>query len=252
MAEERVEDLVQELRNFRTRSAAGRRLAAMGKEAVGPLLKALDGETQEGAKWAILNCLGEIGAEEALPAIAPYLDRDDFRTVAHEALVKITGRDLGQVPDGWLRWVGEERETEKEASAAPPGALSDDELLHQGTEAAGATVEKEADDRYAVSLPVGEGRRREVTVVFGATDHEGSPIVIIYANCAEADAIHYEKVLRDNLRMPYGAVALRDIGGEPHFVMFNTILREGLSPTELRKSIMAIGERADRVQRELA
>jgi len=251
MAEERIEALVQELRNFRTRSAAGRRLAAMGKDAAGPLLKALEEETQEGAKWAILNCLGEIGAEGAVPAIAPYLDRDDFRAVAHDALVKITGRDLGQVPQAWLRWIGA-KEKEEEEIAAPRAALADEELVQQALEGAGATVQKEADDRYSVSLPIGKARRRQVTVVFGATDHEDSPIVIVYANCGEADAMHYEKVLRDNLRMPYGAVALRDIGGEPYFVMFNTILREGLSPTELRKSIMTVGERADRVQRELA
>lgn len=250
MVEEKVEALVQELRDFRTRSAAGRRLAVLGREAVGPLLRALEAETQEGARWAILNCLGQIGAGEAVPAIAPYLNRDEFRTVAHDALVEITGRDLGLVPEGWLRWA--DAETKEEPTAAPArGALSDGELLRQALDSADATPRKEADDRYSVDLPVGKGRRRQVTVVFGATDHEGSPIVITYANCGEARSEHYERVLRDNLRMPYGAVALRDIGGEPHFVMFNTLLRERLGPVELRKSIVTIGQRADRVQREL-
>jgi hypothetical protein len=51
--------------------------------------------------------------------------------------------------------------------------------------------------------------------------------------------------------MPYGAVALRDREGEPRFVMFNSILRHGLSPVELRKSILAVGELADRFRRQL-
>ncbi|MGD2175027.1 MAG: YbjN domain-containing protein [Candidatus Brocadiaceae bacterium] len=247
MEEEQIKGLIDRLRNFRTRSQARRRLVALGPEAVGPLLAALEEESNEGAKWTILNCLGELGADRAVPVIAPYLEKADYQTVAHDALVKITGRDLGLVPRAWLRGLAEEE------AARPPseGELSDERLLELSLEGSGAEWNDRGEGRCLVELPIAEGRRREVTVCFGAEDHEGSPIAIVYADCGEAHPEDYETVLRNNMRMPYGAVALRDVGGQPYFVMFNTILRKGLSPTELRKSIMTVGERAERVQRQL-
>ncbi|MFO8006880.1 MAG: YbjN domain-containing protein [Candidatus Brocadiia bacterium] len=246
MAEQSAQELIAQLRNFRTRSRAADRLVAMGQEAVGPLLEALDQEGQEGARWAILNCLGELAAEEAVPTIAQYLDDPDYQTVAHDALVKITGRDMGLVARDWLRSVGRQA-----PAAAEQGQLDDGRLVELALEDSGARLAEESDERYSVSLPVGPGHRRDVSVLFGLTDHEDSPIVVIYCDCGEAAPEHYETVLRRNLRMPYGAVSLRDVGGTPHFVMFNTILREGLSPAELRKSIFTVGERAQRVAEEI-
>lgn len=248
MAEDRAQELIEKLRDFRTRSAARSQLTAMGREAVGPLLEALEQGSQKGARWTILDCLGDLGAEEAIPVIAAYLDDPGYQTVAYDALVKITGRDLGLVPEGWLKWV------RKEGKAVPraEGELPDKELLELTLEESGAQWSEEAEGRYVIELPVGKRRTRQVTVVFGGEDHEHSPIVIVYANCGEASPEHYETVLRNNLRMPYGAVALRDIGGKPYFVMFNTILREALGPTELRKSIVSVGERAERVERQLS
>ncbi len=248
MEQGEIQALIERLWDFRTRSTAHRRIVAHGREAVGPLLEALENEQQEGARWTILNCLGELGAEQAVPTIAPYLDDPDYQTVAHDALVKITGRDLGLMPEPWLRAVSTGAAEEVERAR---GELPDRKLLELSLQGSGAELREEAEDRWAVDLPVGEGARREISVVFGSTDHEGSPLVILYSNCGPADPEHYETVLRQNLRMPYGAVALREIGGKPHFVMFNTILRKALSPTELRKSITTVGERARRVEQTL-
>ncbi|MHC4789225.1 MAG: hypothetical protein ACYS8K_08515, partial [Planctomycetota bacterium] len=212
--------------------------------------------SNEGARWAIVQCLGELHAEVAMPAVASLLEDDNYRTVAHEALLKIVGRDLGPLPGDWLRWAERHAlETGKSLATVMEGGaeeqVSDERLIELALEGTVATYHEEAQNRYAVDLPLGGGQRQQVAVIFGAADHEGAEIVIVYSDCGEARSEHYELVLRRNLRMPYGAIALRDISGRPSFVMFNTILRHALSPVELRKSIFAVGERAHRVERQL-
>jgi hypothetical protein len=254
-AEGRVQELIGQLRNFRTRSSAADELVAVGREAVLPLVEALRDEEIEGAVWTMLNCLGELGDPRAVPALAPYLERSDFQAVAHEALVKITGKNLGPLPGDWLRWVErwslETGETlSRYEGAEEPADVTNARLMELALEKGVAQYSEEEQDRYVVQLPLAGGGVQEVTVVFGGTDHEGGEIVIVYSDCGKAREEHYEGVLRRNLRMPYGAIALRDIRGEPYFVMFNTILRHALSPIELRKSIFTIGERANQVARQ--
>lgn len=256
MSEDRTQALIRELRDFRTRSAASKELIAMGRAAVRPLLDALKQEGLEGARWAAIHCLGELGAAPAVPAIAPYLGQSDYQSVAHEALVKIAGCDLGPLPGEWIHWAEQQAlETGEAAKAglAPEGAgpSGDARLMELALAEGCATYHEREPNRYAVSLPLAGGATQEVLVIFGAADHEGSPIVIICSDCGDAHHEHYETVLRPNLRMPYGAIALRDVGGKPYFVVFNTILRQALTPIELRKSIFTVGEGAHRVEREL-
>ena len=246
-----VQSLLGQLRDFRRRSAASRELVAMGSEAVGPLLDALEREAQEGARWAMLKCLGELRAVEAVPVIAPCLDQTHYQSVAHDALMMIVGEDLGPVPSEWLRWAEQHgRRAEAPAPPTPSTALDDTALMEQALREVKASFRQEGEGRYAVDVSLRGGSQR-VGVVFGSHDHEGAAIVIVYADCGKGAPEHYETVLRHNLKMPYGAIALSDVGGEPHFMMFNTILREGLSPVELRKSILTVGQRADRTRRRL-
>jgi hypothetical protein len=263
MSERGVQALIAELRDFRTRSTAAKSLAGLGQQALQPLLAALEEESQEGAKWAMINCLGQIGARQAVPALVRYLEESDYEQVAQDALTRIAGRDLGAAPADWLRWLEQEAPAPSEPAPAPapvqqPPAvqepaseLPDRQLLEQALEKTGATWREEAANRYLVDVPLPGGRRQQVTVVFGSKDQEGSDIVLAYSLCGKARPERYEAGLRYNLRMPYGALALRDIGGKPYFVMLNTILRKALTAIELRKTVVAIGERSDRARREL-
>ena len=252
MSEQNAKELIGQLANFRRRSEATDRLVALGNQAVAPLLVALATEENEGARWAILNCLGQIGAPEAVPALAACLEEDAFQTVAHDALVRIVGRDLGAVAGPWLRPEVVQDVSAARGVEAPAGEdLTDADLVAQALQGSGASAIEEAKGRYVVDVPVSGGRRRSVSVTFGQSDHEGSPVVIVFADCGKARPESYEAALRLNLKMPYGAVALRDVGGEPQFVMFNTILRAALTPEGLHKSIFVIAERSDRVEGHL-
>jgi hypothetical protein len=257
MNETSVETLISQLRSFRTRSAAADALVAMGRGAVPPLLDALEQEGNEDSTWALLNCLGQIGAIEAVPALARYLEESDYQTVAHDALVKITGRDFGGVATDWVRWMEQKGAAAGQAAVKTgtvqraDGDLTDERLLELALQGSGAGWRAEAENRYAVDVPLPGGGKQRVDVVFGGRDHEGSEIVVVYSLSGEARPDQYEAALRHNLRMPYGALALRESGGKKHFVMFNTILRKDLSPVELRKSVLTVGERSNRVAREL-
>ncbi len=247
MAEQDIEGLIARLRDFRTRSTAADELAARGAEAVEPVLKALDQEGNQGARWVMLSVLGRTGSAKAVPAIARHLEDGDYQTVAREALRNITGRDLGPLPRPWLRWA-EER---GQGTVADAHHLPDDTLIELALEDADCELKREAEGRYVANVAPGRDVARKVWTVFGSTDHEGAPVVIVFANCGRADPKNYEEALRMNLKMPYGAIALRDIGGEAQFVVFNTILRAGLSPVELRKSILTVAERSERIRRQL-
>ena len=227
---------------------------AIGAYAVPGLLDALGREDYGSARWAIINCLGVIGSETAVSALAQYLEDGVYETVSHAALTRIVGRDLGPMPAEWIRWA-EARAADTTGAAEPalsPQSLPNDRLVDLALGDGVATWRRDENDRFTIDLPLAGGQLQRVTVVFGQQDHEGAEIVIVYSDIGEAGPEHYEAALRRNLRLPYGAVALRDVGGRPHFVMFNTILRHALSAVELRKSIMSVGEIGDRLRRQLA
>lgn len=254
MTDDRTQRLIERLKGYRTRKAAADALIAAGADVVPALVDALGHDELADAHWTVVNCLGEIGEQSAVPAVAQLLEEPDFQTVSHDALVKMTGRDLGPMTRDWMNWFQQE-------GASGPSKLSigtqaqvaipNDELVARAVEGADGEWREEAQDKFAVDLPVDGGGNRRVSVVFGGTDSEGSEIVVVYTICGEAKPEHYEIVLRNNLRMPYGAMALRDINGVPNFVMFNAILRHGLTAVELRKSITTVGNRAEAAMHQL-
>ena len=60
-----------------------------------------------------------------------------------------------------------------------------------------------------------------------------------------------EAVLRKNLSIPAGALAIRDVGGKPNFVMVDTMLAAVVTPSTLAKRIENIARRADSIERVL-
>jgi hypothetical protein len=254
VGQEDIAQLIEGLRHFRTRSDAIRKLVECGDKAVEALLNALDRETQEGTRWAILRCLAELKAQQAVARIAPLLDDMGLRTAAHETLVKIVGEDLGPAVRPWLEWAS--RSTAR-TSASPLKAemhltgLPDDRLMTLALEGCDVKWRELGSGRYLVEARLPDGGVQEVNVDLDRKDHEGEAIIIVYADCGPAAPTHYEYALRRNLQMPYGALAVRGKDDGSRFVMFNTLLRSDTSPIELRKSIMAIAVRAAIVRRDI-
>jgi len=264
-----VDELIRHLRNFRHRKEATRALIDAGDAAAEPLVGALKSERNEGAKWAMINTLGKIGNKAVVPALAEFLEEEGFREITHEALVRISGEDSGYACESWVNWFKDHVEAEKAAGSAephkaeaPPSSggepeiqqvteLPAEKLVDLALTDANASIEqKDAEDFY-IDVSFANGRHQLVRVAFGKRDSEGSEIVIIYTECCPAEPKLYERILRRNMKMSYGSIAVRDVNGVPYFVVFNTLLREGLSPLPLRKSIMSLAKRADKIEKAL-
>ena len=225
-------------------------MVEMGEVAAEALLGALDSRS-EGVRWAAMRCLGEIGSTDAVEALLAALQRPTDRQATCWALARITGQDFGEDAKAWLAWAGkeeEEPETTEESAAAAPG-MDNETLLREAVRGLTATVEGAGKTRK-IEMELEGGRRQVVRVVF-TVDSEKSPVVLVYSECAPADPGHYEFALRTNLTLAYGALAIRKVEGEDRLVMFNSLLREGLTPLALKKSIVTIADKADRVERKL-
>jgi hypothetical protein len=68
---------------------------------------------------------------------------------------------------------------------------------------------------------------------------------------AGADAKHYEAWLRRNVSIPAGAFAIRDVDGQPQFVMVDTLLAASVTASVLAKKIEYIAAQADLVENAL-
>ena len=96
---------------------------------------------------------------------------------------------------------------------------------------------------YQFQLPLPEGRSQKVAVYFGRQDAEGHELVVIYSECGPANPKYYETVLRKNLSIPVGAFAIRDIDGQPNFVMVDTMMAASANPGTLARKIEGMATR---------
>ena len=240
--------LVRDLRSFRTRKQAMSELIEKGEDAVDALIDAL-GSAYEGVPWAAVRCLGMIGSEKAIEPLIDCVGKSHLRDSACWALSRITGKNFGQDAAAWKRWfIGGE---EKGVSPESGPDLEDTTLLREALRGLDAET-KISGKSCLIRLRLDPARQQTVRVVLGAADMDQCPIALVYSECGPADPKHYEYALKTNITLPYGALAIRSVDGEDRLVMFNSLLRQGLTPLALRKSIVTIGERADKVEKRLA
>ena len=241
-----AEELVRLLRSFRTRKEAMERLVDMGGGAVDALIQALDGRN-EGSRWAAMRCLGETGDDRALKPLIRRLDHRADQDVACWALGQLTGEALGGDPEAWRKW-----HRDRGGAVAPNDAESvgDETLFAEAVRGLSATVQTSGRSRN-LTVALEGGRRQTVRVVLDAKDFEGEAVVLVYSECGPAEPSKYEFALRFNLSLPYGALALRGAKGQERLVMLNSLLRAGLTPLALRKSIVTVAAKADAIEKRL-
>jgi hypothetical protein len=241
--------LIDGLRDFRTRSDAKQQLLAFGPAAVEPLIAELR-DRAEGVRWAAASLLGQLGDERAIDPLIEALQRPDMAAAAADALRTITGQDFGEDPRRWAAW---RRGEPADAPASPDRIappLSDAELVRQ---AIGDLAEEltESGEVFIARLALKDGRHQSVRLNAAHKDSEGNGVILIETVCGPASSKHYEWALRQNLKLPFGAIAIRDIGGQPHFVMVNSLLRQTATPPEIRASVLNIARWGDAIEKAL-
>lgn len=232
--------LVEQLYEPHTRRGARQKLVR--ERAIGPLLECLNSPNQA-VVWASVVSLGELRAPEAIGPLVDVLARGELVVDVAEALARITGQDFGADVRRWRQWY--ESTGGKVAPAMDMAACIRSTGQYLGAEPSGS------DKTYQFKLSLPNEREQKVAVFFGREDEQGAEIVVIYSECGPADPKHYEAVLRKNLTIPSGAIAIRDIDGQPNFVMVETLLAASVTPRTLAKSIENIAARADSIEKSL-
>ena len=98
-----------------------------------------------------------------------------------------------------------------------------------------------------VKLHLNSNRTQKVYIE--NSDHRaGDRLLNIYSLCCRADPNFYEEALRLNAVVLHGGLSIRNVDGEPWFVMVDTYPRATVSGEEIRRSVMEVGSRADEIE----
>jgi hypothetical protein len=248
---ERVKELIEELKNFRTRARAKRELIGMGDEAVDDLIALLK-KRSPNTTWVAIKILEQIGSPKAVEPLVELLSDNVEKTASIDALRRITGENFGGSPDLWLEWLKSGKKEGKETAPAfkEEEFLSDDDVIDKAIE--GTKISKYfTEDTYTLEVPLKGNRTQKVKVLFGAKDFEAEDVVTVYTECGPSNARVMQWALNKNLTLRYGAFALRKVRNESILVMVNTLLRHPVNIAELKKTILTLAEKADAVENYL-
>ncbi|MBL7223027.1 MAG: hypothetical protein ISS72_04165 [Candidatus Brocadiae bacterium] len=271
---ERARQLVDQLRSFRTRSQVMEGLLMLGDDAVPELIQAL-GHPMENVRWSAQQVLTQLGGDAVVEQLVAALEDPTRQKEAADTLRQITGQSIGVDRRAWATWLQSRggaplpaatpvREAAPPATSPAPRAaasaprpaapslqgLDDETIIKAAT--AGADIDvRQHSGGYVLTVPLEGNRRQRVTVSFTAQDFEDEDLVVVYTECGPAQQKNFEWALRQNLRMSFGAIAIRDRGGQPTFVMVNTHPRKTLDVDELRKSIVLLASKGDKLEQAL-
>ncbi len=107
-----------------------------------------------------------------------------------------------------------------------------------------------ARDRFRIVFTVPDERLQEVYV---EANHGpgGERLISIFSVCGPAESRYFEFALRLNDRLSYGSLSVRNVNGEPMFVMNRTFSRDHICATDIRAALIEIARRSDRVEQQL-
>jgi hypothetical protein len=257
-----VNKLILQLGNFQTRAAARQELVMLGKEAVSALIAALKNPV-EGIRWSAAKTLGDIGDATAIDPLIELLANSGMASTAAESLQQITGNNFGTDAAAWQHWRKTGEAPGQTGGATPTFAvgvpdemisgakLSDDEIIGRLLQGLTGVKQRKLASGVQLEVPLEGGRKQNLALTFDSTDGEGRRLVCVYTECGPAHPTKYDTVFRYNLTLPYGSVAVRDIEGQPTFVMMFTTPRESLDIAVLRRALLAIAKQADALEYEL-
>jgi len=244
-----VEELIGQLRNFRTRPAARRALVAKSDEAIGPLIDAVR-TAHNSVRYPAVSALGELGAEKAVPALIEALKDAGLRSVAADALRSITGEEFGSAYEPWKRWLGAQGGAGAKAGPeVAAGGLGDDDLIREAVYGTDVSAEEKAPG-YVLRVPLGD-RHQDVTINFKAKDTDGNALVVAYTRCGPAAEKHYEWALRQNVNMSAGAIGIVDMEGHANFVVVDVLPRSTVTPEILIESVRRVARKGDQLESAL-
>lgn len=124
-------------------------------------------------------------------------------------------------------------------------------LLDESLAAMGIAIEQK---RYGFKLtvPLLDGRKQFVRVGYEQSDFEADKVIVIFSPCGRAEPKHFRWALELNHGLSYGKLGLVTGPHGDEFVMSATLLEATADPAELRKAILSVAEKADKVERQFS
>ncbi len=107
-----------------------------------------------------------------------------------------------------------------------------------------------ANERYRLVFRLPSDRIQEVYIEVLSGRHQ-ERLLTIFSVCAPASPAHHEFALRLNAELTHGALSVREMDGQPMYVMTRTFHRDHVSATELRAALKEIARRGDWVEQRL-
>ena len=105
--------------------------------------------------------------------------------------------------------------------------------------------------RTTINVPTEFGRSQQVFVEETSEGQWSERLVRIYSPCAPVDEGYMRRALELNARIPFGSLAIQDVGGRPYFVMLASYPYVTCDPEEVQHSVRDIAVWADDVERAL-
>lgn len=123
-------------------------------------------------------------------------------------------------------------------------------LIQEAIQGLGGLVQQGGRDQFRINFPVPGDRVQEVfaEIVPGARNER---LLTIFSVCGNATPLHYEFALKLNARLTHGSLSIREVNGEPMFVMSRTFLRASVTAVEIRAAIKEIARQADHAEQQL-
>jgi serine/threonine-protein kinase len=108
-----------------------------------------------------------------------------------------------------------------------------------------------AHDHYRLVFRLPSNRLQEVYFEPSRGKY-GERLLSVFSVCGTADPAHYEYALRLNDKLSFGSLCVRNVNGQPMFVMNRTFPRDHVNSADIRAAIVEIASRSDRVEQQLS
>jgi eukaryotic-like serine/threonine-protein kinase len=105
-------------------------------------------------------------------------------------------------------------------------------------------------DHYRIIFHLPTNRLQEVYVEV-SQGPGGERVLSVFSVCGPADPKHFEFALRLNDKLSYGSLSVRNVNGDPMFVMNRTFARDLTCASDVRAALLEIARRSDRVEQQL-
>jgi eukaryotic-like serine/threonine-protein kinase len=108
-----------------------------------------------------------------------------------------------------------------------------------------------ARDHHRILFQLPNDRLQEVYLEV-TQNPQGERLLSVFSVCGPAEPKHFEFALRMNDKLTYGSLSIRNVNGQPMFVMTRTFAREHVCAADVRAALLEIARRGDRVEQQLS